>query len=127
MTANGWMQIFVFFALVLVCARPLGLYMARVFEREHTLADRFFRPMERLIYRLTGIDESHEMRWTEYAVTMLLFSLVTMLATYAIERLQGHLPLNPQHLAGLPPILHSTQRPPLRRIRTGSPTCRRRR
>jgi K+-transporting ATPase ATPase A chain len=105
MTANGWIQILVFFALVLVCARPLGLYMARVFEREHTLADRFFRPMERLIYSLTGIDESHEMHWTEYAVTMLLFSLVTMLATYAIERLQGHLPLNPQHLAGVAPDL----------------------
>jgi len=105
MTANGWMQMLVFCALVLVCARPLGLYMARVFEREHTFADRFFRPMERLIYRLTGIDEAHEMRWTEYAVTMLLFSLVTMLATYAIERLQGHLPLNPQHLAAVVPDL----------------------
>jgi K+-transporting ATPase ATPase A chain len=105
MTANGWMQIFVFFALVLVCARPLGLYMARVFERERTFADRFFRPIEQLVYRLTGIDETHEMRWTEYAVTMLLFSLVTMLATYAIERLQSHLPLNPQHLAGVAPDL----------------------
>ena len=105
MTANGWLQIFVFFALVLVCAKPLGLYMARVFEREHTFADRFFRPIERLIYRLTGIDETHEMRWTEYAVAMLLFSLVTMLATYAIERLQGHLPLNPQHLAAVAPDL----------------------
>jgi potassium-transporting ATPase potassium-binding subunit len=101
MTANGWMQIFVFFALVLVCASPLGLYMARVFERERTFADPFFRPIERLVYRLTSIDESHEMRWTEYAVTMLLFSIVTTLATYAIERLQGHLPLNPQHLAGV--------------------------
>ena len=105
MTANGWFQICFFFALVLVCARPLGLYMARVFERERTFADRFFRPIERLIYRLTGIDESHEMRWTEYAIVMLLFSLVSMLATYAIERLQGHLPLNPQHLAAVAPDL----------------------
>jgi K+-transporting ATPase ATPase A chain len=105
MTANGWFQVFFFFALVLLCAKPLGLYMARVFEREHTFADRVFRPLERLIYRLVGIDEAHEMRWTEYAVVMLLFSLVTMLVTYAIERLQYVLPLNPQHLAGVAPDL----------------------
>jgi potassium-transporting ATPase potassium-binding subunit len=105
MTANGWFQVFFFFALVLLCAKPLGLYMARVFEREHTLADSIFRPIERLIYRLTGIDETHEMAWTEYAVVMLLFSLVTMLATYAIERLQQVLPLNPQHLAAVAPDL----------------------
>jgi K+-transporting ATPase ATPase A chain len=105
MTANGWFQICFFFALVLVCAKPLGLYMTRVFEREHTFADRVFRPIERLIYRLSGIDETHEMRWTEYAVVMLLFSLVTMLVTYAIERLQHLLPLNPQHLAAVTPDL----------------------
>lgn len=105
MTANGWFQIFFFFALVLVCARPLGLYMARVFERERTFVDRIFRPIELLIYRLTGIDETHEMRWTEYAAVMLLFSLVSMLATYAIERMQHFLPLNPQHLAGVAPDL----------------------
>jgi K+-transporting ATPase ATPase A chain len=105
MTANGWFQIAFFFALVLVCAKPLGIYMARVFEREHTFADRIFRPIERLIYRLSGIDETHEMRWTEYAVVMLLFSAVTLLATYAIERLQHVLPLNPQHLANVAPDL----------------------
>jgi K+-transporting ATPase ATPase A chain len=105
MTANGWFQICFFFALVLVCAKPLGLYMARVFERERTFADGVFRPVERLIYRVTGIDETHEMRWTEYAVVMLLFSLVTMLATYAVERLQHLLPLNPQHLSSVAPDL----------------------
>src|ERR1700743_3566832 len=105
MTAHGGFQIFLFFALVLVCAKPLGVYMARVFEREHTWADRIFRPVERLIYRLTGIDETREMVWTEYAVVMLLFSLVTMLATYAIERLQHVLPFNPQHLAAVAPDL----------------------
>src|SRR5271154_4430164 len=105
MTANGWFQVFFFFALVLLCAKPLGAYMARVFERERTRMDVIFRPIERLIYRLTGIDEKHEMAWTEYAVVMLLFSLVTMLATYAIERLQQVLPLNPQHLAAVAPDL----------------------
>jgi K+-transporting ATPase ATPase A chain len=105
MTANGWLQILFFFALVLICAKPLGIYMARVFERERTFADPLLRPVERLIYRLTGIDETHEMRWTEYGAVMLLFSLVTMLATYVIERLQHFLPLNPQHLAAVAPDL----------------------
>jgi K+-transporting ATPase ATPase A chain len=105
MTANGWFQICFFFALVLVCAKPLGIYMARVFERERTFSDRIFRPIERLIYRLTGIDETHEMPWTEYAVVMLLFSVITLLVTYGIERLQGLLPLNPQHLAAVAPDL----------------------
>jgi K+-transporting ATPase ATPase A chain len=105
MTANGWFQICLFFLLVLACAKPLGTYMARVFERERTFADPVFRPIERLLYRITGIDESHEMRWTEYGIAMLIFSAVTMLATYAIERLQHILPLNPQHLAGVAPDL----------------------
>ena len=102
MTANGWFQICFLFALVLVCAKPMGVYMARVFERERTFADVIFRPIERLLYKVSGIDEAHEMRWTEYATAMLLFSLVTMLATYLIERVQHVLPLNPQHLANVP-------------------------
>jgi K+-transporting ATPase ATPase A chain len=105
MTANGWLQILLFFALVLLCAKPAGLYMARVFERESTWLDILLRPIERLIYKLTGIDESHEMRWTEYSIAMLLFSLVTLVVTYAIERLQHALPLNPQHLANVAPDL----------------------
>ena len=105
MTASGWFQICLFFLLVLACAKPLGIYMARVFERQRTFADPIFRPIERLLYRLTGIDENREMRWTEYSVVMLIFSLVTMLATYVIERLQHLLPLNPQHLAAVAPDL----------------------
>jgi K+-transporting ATPase ATPase A chain len=105
MTANGWFQVFFFFALVLVCAKPLGVYMARVFEREQTWPDRIFRPIERLIYRLTGINENREMAWTEYAIAMLVFSLVTLLVTYVIERIQHLLPLNPQHLAAVAPDL----------------------
>ena len=105
MTANGWMQIGLFFALILVCAKPLGVYMARVFGREKTFFDFLARPVERLIYKLTGIDEDHEMKWTEYAIAMLVFSFVTMIVTYAIERLQHILPLNPQGLAGVAPDL----------------------
>ncbi|MBS1800315.1 MAG: potassium-transporting ATPase subunit KdpA [Acidobacteria bacterium] len=105
MTANGWFQICLFFLLILACAKPLGTYMARVFERQRTFADPIFRPIERLLYRIASIDENREMRWTEYGIAMLVFSLVTMLVTYAVERLQHILPLNPQHLAAVAPDL----------------------
>ncbi len=105
MTLNGWAQILVFFLLILLAAKPVGIYMARVFERERTFADALLRPVERLLYRLSGIDEKHEMHWTEYTGALLLFSLVTMVATYAIERLQHILPLNPQHLPAVAPDL----------------------
>ena len=62
MTANGWLQIAIFLALVLAVTKPLGIFMARVFNREHTFMDRALRPVERLLYRLTGVDEQHEMR-----------------------------------------------------------------
>jgi K+-transporting ATPase ATPase A chain len=105
MTPNGWLQIILFFGIILVVSKPLGIYMARVFEREGTFADRLFGPIERLLYRVTGVDESHEMRWTEYGISMLLFSGVTMLLTYGIERLQMILPWNPQKLAAVAPDL----------------------
>jgi K+-transporting ATPase ATPase A chain len=75
--------------------------MAHVFDRKKTFLDPVLRPVERLIYKLTGVNEEREMRWTEYAVTMLLFSVVSMLVLYLIQRLQGYLPFNPQHLPGI--------------------------
>jgi K+-transporting ATPase ATPase A chain len=105
MTWNGWLQILLFFMIILLITKPLGVYMARVFERERTFADRLFGPVERLLYRITRVDESHEMRWTEYGIAMLLFSAVTMLLTYGIERLQAVLPWNPQKLAAVAPDL----------------------
>jgi K+-transporting ATPase ATPase A chain len=96
MTTNGWMQIAVFFALILAITKPLGVFMARVFSGERTFLDPALRPIERLLYRVTGVDEKHEMRWTEYAFTMLLFSGASMLLLYLIERVQGWLPWNPQ-------------------------------
>jgi K+-transporting ATPase ATPase A chain len=105
MTTNGWLQIAVFLALVLLVTKPLGVFMARVFNREQTFIDPVLRPLERLIYRMTGVDENHEMRWTEYAFAMLLFSVVSMLLLYAMERLQGFLPLNPQKFAAVPQAL----------------------
>jgi K+-transporting ATPase ATPase A chain len=103
MTANGWFQILFFFALVALVTKPLGVFMARVFNREKTFLDPVLRPMERLIYRVTTVDENHEMPWTEYAVSMLLFSVVSMLALYLIQRAQYYLPFNPQKLVGVNP------------------------
>src|ERR1700720_2894191 len=96
MTTNGWIQIFVFLAVILALTKPLGVFMARVFSRERTFLDPAARPVERLLYRVTGVDENHEMRWTEYAVAMLMFSGVSMLLLYLIERVQQWLPWNPQ-------------------------------
>src|SRR6185312_7209291 len=90
---------------VLLVTRPLGSFMSRVFSRERTFMDPALRPLERLIYRFTGVEEEKEMRWTEYAFAMLLFSAVSMLALYLLERAQGHLPWNPQKLAGVAPDL----------------------
>jgi potassium-transporting ATPase potassium-binding subunit len=101
MTINGWIQILFFFALILAVTKPLGVFMAHVFNREKTFLDLVLRPIERLIYKLTGVDEQREMRWTEYAGAMLLFSVVSLLVLYLIQRLQGHLPFNPQHLPGV--------------------------
>jgi len=101
MTLNGWLQILLFIAIVIAIAKPLGIFMTRVFNGERTLLHPLVRPLERLIYRLTGVDEKREMRWTEYAAAMLLFSLVSLILLYFIQRLQGHLPLNPQHLPGV--------------------------
>src|SRR5450755_1057393 len=96
MTVNGWVQIVVFLLLVLAVTKPIGVFMTRVFNRERTFMDPVLRPIERLIYKLCFVDESHEMRWTEYAVAMLLFSMVSMLVLYLFQRVQGYLPLNPQ-------------------------------
>jgi K+-transporting ATPase ATPase A chain len=105
MTLNGWAQIALYFVLVTALARPMGLYLTSVFERRRTWLDPVILPVEKLLYRLTGVDASEEMRWTEYLVAVLLFSAATMLLTYAVERLQGHLPWNPQHLSGVAPDL----------------------
>jgi K+-transporting ATPase ATPase A chain len=106
MTLNGWVQIAVFFALLLLAAKPMGLYMARVYERKKTWLDPVLGPVERLLYRLTGVNPEAEMRWTEYGLAMLVFSGASLLLTYAIERLQHAIPLwNPQHLAAVEPYL----------------------
>ena len=105
MTANGWFQIFLYLLVILLLTKPLGVFMARVFSGEKTFLDPLLRPVERLVYRLTGVDETHEMRWTEYTIAMLLFSGVSMALLYLMERVQLWLPFNPQKLANVPPAL----------------------
>ncbi len=105
MTANGWFQILLVLGMTLAVTKPLGIFMTRVFNREKTFLDPVLRPIEKLVYRLTGVDEQQEMRWTEYTVAMLLFSGVSMALLYLIQRTQQWLPLNPQKLVNVPPAL----------------------
>ena len=105
MTANGWFQIGLYLLVLFLITKPMGIFLGRVFEREKTFLDPVLRPVERLIYRLCGVDEKKEMRWTEYGTTMLLFSAVSLILLYLFERLQHWLPWNPQRLANVAPDL----------------------
>jgi len=88
MTANGWFQIGLYLLVIALVTKPMGVFMTRVFNREKTFLDPILRPIEKLVYRLTGDDEKREMRWTEYAIAILLFSGVYMVLLYIIERTQ---------------------------------------
>jgi potassium-transporting ATPase potassium-binding subunit len=96
MTSIGISQILVFFGLILLVTKPLGLFMAHVFEGERTFLHPVLRPLEIVVYRLCGVREEQEQRWTEYAMSVLAFSFFAFLFVYAFMRLQGLLPLNPQ-------------------------------
>ncbi len=103
MTAAGWMQFAAFFVVLLLLMGPLGLYIARVLEGEKTFLDPLLRNLELLLYRACGIHAEQEMTWQQYSIAMLIFSFVSLLVTYIIERAQGLLPWNPQHLGGVAP------------------------
>jgi len=105
MTANGWFQIGLYVLVLFLITKPIGIFLARVFEREKTFLDPVLRPLERVIYRLCGIDENKEMRWTEYGTTMLVFSAFSLILLYLLERVQYWLPWNPQRFANVPPDL----------------------
>ena len=105
MTANGWFQIGFYLLVIFLLTKPVGIFMTRVFNREKTFLDPVLRPIEKVVYRLTGVDEKHEMRWTEYAIAMLLFSGVSMALLYVIERTQKWLPFNPQKFPNVEPGL----------------------
>ncbi|MFO1095342.1 MAG: potassium-transporting ATPase subunit KdpA [Planctomycetaceae bacterium] len=103
MTANGVLQLALYFAVLLACAKPLGLYMARVYEGRAPLLERWLSPIERLLYRISGVDHSAEMTWRQYAAAVLAFSFVSFVAVYALQRTQQWLPLNPQDLGAVSP------------------------
>lgn len=105
MTLPRLLQIAVFFLLVLALTKPLGAYMARVYQGERTWLDPVLVPVERAIYRASGIDSHQEQGWRTYTAAMLLFNLIGLLLTYVILRAQGILPFNPQDLSGVAPDL----------------------
>ncbi|MFI5210514.1 MAG: potassium-transporting ATPase subunit KdpA, partial [Gemmatimonadales bacterium] len=105
MTALAWLQLAAFFAILLALGLPLGHYMARVYEGEAKVAQRILGPVERLIYRLLGIDPNREMGWREYALAMLAISVLSILIVYLIQRLQGVLPFNPAGFGAVAPAL----------------------
>jgi K+-transporting ATPase ATPase A chain len=96
MTTVGVLQILVFFGLILLLTKPVGLFMSRLFQGERTFLHPILRPVERLVYRICRIDETREQRWTQYAASLLALSFFAFLFPYVLMRLQGWLPLNPQ-------------------------------
>ena len=101
MTINGLVQIGLYFVVLLALVKPLGWYMARVYEGQPCGLDRVVGPLERLIYRLCGVRETEEMDWKTYGIAMLLFNAMGLVALYALQRLQGFLPLNPAGLGAV--------------------------
>src|ERR1035438_6804962 len=99
MTPIGIAQILVFFAVVLVIAKPIGTFMYRVFEGERTFLHPVIRPLERLIYWLTGVREDVEQSWISYSASLISVSIFSFLFVYLLQRLQGYLPLNPMHFS----------------------------
>jgi K+-transporting ATPase ATPase A chain len=105
MTLNGWLQLAVFFLAVLAVTKPLGVYMTKVFAGERTFMSHVLGPVERLVYRLCRIDAEREQHWVVYTAAMLMFSVVSLVVLYALQRLQYYLPLNPQRFPGVAPDL----------------------
>src|SRR3984893_7789102 len=97
MTSLGILQILAFFALIAVCTKPLGAFMARVFEGRRTFLHPILRWLEVLTYKVSGVREDTEQRWTQYTASLLSFSVFGFLLVYLLQRAQGFLPFNPQH------------------------------
>ena len=105
MSFHGWAQIVLYCLSILVCVKPLGTYMARAFSGERVFLSPLVSPIEHTIYRLCRIKPEQEQHWAGYTIAMLTFSLMAFLFTYAVQRLQGFLPFNPQHMGAVPPDL----------------------
>src|SRR3984885_9011258 len=105
MTVNGWLQIALYCVLLILLTKPLGGYMTRVFAGERTPLSPVLRPVERLLYRLSGVNEAEEQHWVTYAIAMLAFTFAGFVVLYALQRMQAMLPLNPQKLDAVSPDL----------------------
>ena len=105
MTTLSWLQLALYLFVLLLLVKPLGSYMARVYQGERTFLSPVVRPVERIVYRITGLRPDEEMDWKTYALALLFFTLVGILTLYGLERLQSVLPLNPQHLGAVKPGL----------------------
>ncbi len=105
MTVNGWIQIAVYFGLILACVKPFGLFMAKVFAGERTFLSPVLGPVERVLYRICGVKKDEEQHWTTYTFAMLAFSVAGFLSLYLLQRFQGLLPFNPQKLGAVSPDL----------------------
>jgi K+-transporting ATPase ATPase A chain len=103
MSGNGYLQLAVYLVVLIALAKPLGAYMARIYQGEPAWLNRAGAPLERGLYRAAGVDPNREMRWTEYAIAMLVFNLLGFLAVYALQRFQAVLPLNPQGFGAVSP------------------------
>jgi potassium-transporting ATPase potassium-binding subunit len=103
MTTIGIVQIIIYLVLLVALGYPLGLFIARVYRHEHTFLDPILGPVERLLYRLSGVDKDQEMDWKQNAIAMLIFNIAGILVVYALQRLQGFLPLNPQGFGAISP------------------------
>ena len=103
MNIISWLQLILYMVVLLALAKPLGTFMAKVYQGERTFLDPVLRPLERLIYRSAGVNTDEEMGWKTYAVAMMIFNVLGLLVVYALQRLQGMLPLNPQGLGAVSP------------------------
>jgi K+-transporting ATPase ATPase A chain len=102
MSANGYLQLLAYGVILLALVKPLGAYMARIFDGQPTFLNRIAAPLEGFLYRLCDVDPAREMRWTQYALALLVFNLLGAITLYALQRLQSFLPFNPQGFAGVP-------------------------
>jgi K+-transporting ATPase ATPase A chain len=103
MTANGYLQLVFYMVVLIALAKPLGAYMADIYEGKPAVLNQLGAPLERLIYRMCGVDETKEMHWTQYTLAVLWFSLAGLFAVYGLQRLQNYLPLNPAGMAAVSP------------------------
>jgi K+-transporting ATPase ATPase A chain len=130
MSAAAWVQLLVIVGILAVLVPVTGRYLAAVYSGRPAPGDRVFGPVDRLVYRICGIDESSEQRWTGYLRSLLAFSLIGFVVLYLILRFQDVLPLNPQGFVGVPPDLAFntavSSREPCRAIRSSWVRCRRR-